>query len=380
MATAARPAARKPAAAKPVAATGKGAGRGGFFRRGKVPAKVLADFTSQLATVVNAGLPLVRCLRILEAQQKPGPFQLVVEAVADDVEGGATLSESLAKYPQVFDRLYINMVRAGEAGGVLGTILERLATFAQKTETIKRQIRSAMIYPIMVLSFAGLVTAFVLAFVVPKFKSIFESFGAEMPTPTLVLMTLSDFILDWWYLLGLVPVVVVALWRVALRNDSFAYTVDRWKLKMPLVGRLQSKTIVARFARTLGTLLASGVPILESLAIVRASIPNLVLEEAVGDVHDAIREGETMAEPLADSGVFDDLVVNMIDVGEETGQLDSMLLRVADNYEDEVDTEVAGVLKAIEPLIIFVMAIVVGGIVVSLFLPVVKIMDTFQGA
>ena len=205
MATAARPAARKPAAAKPVAATGKGAGRGGFFRRGKVPAKVLADFTSQLATVVNAGLPLVRCLRILEAQQKPGPFQLVVEAVADDVEGGATLSESLAKYPQVFDRLYINMVRAGEAGGVLGTILERLATFAQKTETIKRQIRSAMIYPIMVLSFAGLVTAFVLAFVVPKFKSIFESFGAEMPTPTLVLMTLSDFILDWWYLLGLVP-------------------------------------------------------------------------------------------------------------------------------------------------------------------------------
>ena len=380
MATAARPAARKPAAARPAQGSGAGAGKGGFLRRGRVPPKVLADFTSQLATVVNAGLPLVRCLRILEAQQKPGPFQLVVEAVADDVEGGATLSESLAKYPQVFDRLYVNMVRAGEAGGVLGTILERLATFSQKTETIKRQIKSAMIYPVMVLSFAGLVTAFVLAFVVPKFKSIFESFGAEMPTPTLVLMTISDFTIAWWYLLLLVPVVLVILWRVALRNESFAYTVDRWKLKMPLVGRLQSKTIVARFARTLGTLLSSGVPILESLAIVRASIPNLVLEEAVGDVHDAIREGETMAEPLADSGVFDDLVVNMIDVGEETGQLDAMLMRVADNYEAEVDTEVAGVLKAIEPLIIFVMAIVVGGIVVSLFLPVVRIMDTFQGA
>jgi type IV pilus assembly protein PilC len=377
----ARPAARaapaRPAAAKPGAEGG--AGRRGFLRRRGVSTKVLAQFTSQLSTLVNAGLPLVRCLRILEGQLAAGPFQDVVRAVAEDVEGGSTLSEALAKYPQVFDRLYVNMVRAGEAGGVLGVILERLAEFARKSESIRSQIRSALTYPVLVLCFAGGILLFVMMFVVPKFEAIFANFDAEMPAPTQALISLSGALLTYWYVFLAVPVALLLCWRLALRNESFAYRVDALRLRVPVAGDLQRKTIVARFARTLGTLLQSGVPILESLAIVKAAIPNRVLESAVAEVHDSIREGETIAEPLGESGVFDDLVVNMIDVGEETGQLDSMLLRVADNFEAEVDTSVSTLFKVIEPAILLVMAVLVGFIVVSLFLPIVKIMDSIQG-
>jgi type IV pilus assembly protein PilC len=328
---------------------------------------------------VNAGLPLVRCLRILESQLAAGPFQEIVRAVAEDVEGGATLSEALAKYPQVFDRLYVNMVRAGEAGGVLGVILERLAEFARKSETIRSQIRSALTYPVLVLCFAGGILLFVMMFVVPKFESIFANFDAEMPAPTQILITLSSALLTYWYVFMAVPVALFLGWRLALRNEAFAYRVDALRLRVPVAGDLMRKTIVARFARTLGTLLQSGVPILESLAIVKAAIPNRVLESAVSEVHDSIREGETIAEPLGASGVFDDLVVNMIDVGEETGQLDAMLLRVADNFEADVDTSVSTLFKVIEPAILLVMAVLVGFIVVSLFLPIVKIMDSIQG-
>jgi type IV pilus assembly protein PilC len=374
---AARPAAARPAAARP--AVEGGPPRRGLFRRGGVSTKVLAQFTAQLSTLVNAGLPLVRCLRILEGQLAAGPFQEVVRAVAEDVEGGATLSEALAKYPQVFDRLYVNMVRAGEAGGVLGLILQRLAEFARKSETIRSQIRSALTYPVLVLCFAGGILLFVMMFVVPKFEAIFANFDAEMPAPTQVLISLSSALLTYWYVFLAVPVLLYLLWRLALRSESFAYRVDAVRLRVPVAGDLMRKTIVARFARTLGTLLQSGVPILESLAIVKAAIPNRVLEGAVGEVHDSIREGETIAEPLGESGVFDDLVVNMIDVGEETGQLDAMLLRVADNFEADVDTSVSTLFKVLEPAILLVMAMLVGFIVVSLFLPIVKIMDSIQG-
>ncbi|MHC5210238.1 MAG: type II secretion system F family protein [Planctomycetota bacterium] len=378
---AARPAARataaRPSAAKPGA--GGGGGRGGLLRRRGVSTKVLAQFTSQLSTLVNAGLPLVRCLKILEGQLAAGPFQEIVRAVSEDVEGGSTLSEALAKYPQVFDRLYVNMVRAGEAGGVLGVILERLAEFARKSESIRSQIRSALTYPVLVLFFAGGILLFVMMFVVPKFEAIFANFDAEMPAPTQALISLSGALLTYWYIFLAVPVLLFLLWQLAMRNESFALRVDGLRLRVPVAGDLQRKTIVARFARTLGTLLQSGVPILESLAIVKAAIPNRVLENAVAEVHDSIREGETIAEPLGESGVFDDLVVNMIDVGEETGQLDAMLLRVADNFEADVDTSVTTLFKVIEPAILLVMAVLVGFIVVSLFLPIVKIMDSIQG-
>ncbi len=348
--------------------------------RGRVPRKLLTQFTAQLSTVVNAGLPLVRCLRILENQQKPGPFERVVTAVADDVESGAPLSEALAKYPQCFDRLYVNMVRAGEAGGVLGTILDRLATFAQKSQAVRGKVLSALLYPAVVLLVAVAAVGVVLIFVVPQFETIFESFGADLPGATRALMATSNWLTMWWWAVLAGLVLLVVCWRVALRNESFAYRIDALQLRLPIFGTLRSKTMIATFSRTMGTLLASGVPILEALHIVGASTRNLVLEGAIDDVHDAIREGESMADPLADSGVFDDVVVNMIDVGEETGQLDVMLLKLADIYEDEVDTAVAGALKALEPALIVFMAVFVGLIVTALFLPIVNIMSVLEGA
>ncbi len=388
---AARPAVARPAAPRPVAgkavrpvaaAPDAAGGQAGLLKRlfssGKVSSKALMQFTIQLSTLVNAGLPLVRCLRVLEGQLEPGPLKNVLLAVGDDVEGGSTLSEALAKYPQVFDRLYVNMVRAGEAGGMLGTILERLAEFSRKSENIKSQVKSALSYPVFVLLAAGSVLGFVMIVVVPKFESIFQSFGRELPAPTQFLMGVSRSLAGYWYLWIAAPVLLVLAFRTALRNDGFARRIDAIKLRLPVAGDLIRKTIVARFARTLGTLLQSGVPILEALTIVKAAIPNRVLEDAVGSVHDSIREGETIAQPLGESGVFDDMVVNMIDVGEETGQLDAMLLRIADTFENEVDTAVSTLFKVIEPALLLIMAVLVGFIVVSLFLPIIGIMDSLQ--
>ncbi|MFT7465061.1 MAG: type IV pilus assembly protein PilC, partial [Pseudohongiellaceae bacterium] len=346
----------------------------------RVPSKELAQFTGRLETLVNAGLPLVRCLRILENQQKPGPLKDVVEAVADDVEGGAPLSEALAKYPQVFDRLYVNMVRAGEAGGVLGTILGRLAGFAKKSEAMKGQITSAMTYPTLVIVFAGAILMITMMVVVPKFETMFESYGTEMPALTAALLTLSRFMVEWWYALLALPVLILVCFRLLLRGESFARKVDHAKLGFPFFGMLAKKTIVARFTRTMGTLLSSGVPILEALSIVQASLTNRVVAEAIGDVHDAIRQGETMADPLAASGLFDDMVVNMIDVGEETGQLNTMLTRIADDYEQELDVAVTVVFKALEPVMLLFVALVVGTIAFALFSPMVRLMESFTSS
>ncbi len=375
----ARPAAARPAGAragKPTALLPAPAG-GGLFARRRVSEKALTDFSQQLATLVNAGLPLVRCLRVLEGQLKGGPFREVLGAVADDVESGSTLSDALAKYPRVFDRLYVNMVRAGEAGGVLGTILQRLADFARRRERITAQLRSALVYPVVVLSFAAIIIMVVMLFVVPKFEEILANFDVEMPLPTQIVIGLSRALGRFWYVALALPVLALAGFRLALRSESFARRMDALMLRLPKLGDVVRKTIVARFSRTLGTLLQSGVPILEALAIVRGSIANRVLAQAVGHVHDSIREGESVAGPLGESGVFDDVVVNMIDVGEETGQLDAMLLRIADNFEFEVDISVANFFKFLEPLLLVVMALLVGGIVVSLFLPIVRIMESF---
>jgi len=346
----------------------------------RVPSKELAQFTGRLETLVNAGLPLVRCLRILENQQKPGPLKDVVEAVADDVEGGAPLSEACAKYPQVFDRLYVNMIRAGEAGGVLGTILGRLAGFAKKKEAMKGQVTSAMTYPTLVVLFAGAILMLTMMVIVPKFEAMFESYGTEMPALTAGLLSLSRFLVEWWYAVLALPLLLVVLFRILLRGEAFAMSVDRLKLAVPFFGLLAKKSLVARFTRTMGTLLISGVPILEALSIVKASLTNRVVEEAIGNVHDAIREGETMAAPLAQSGLFDDMVVNMIDVGEETGQLDDMLTRIADDYEVELDVAVTVVFKALEPIMLLFVALVVGTIAFALFSPMLRLMESFTGS
>jgi type IV pilus assembly protein PilC len=300
----------------------------------------------------------------------------VVGAIADDVEGGASLSEAFAKHEAVFDRLYVNMVRAGEKGGILDTILLRLADFAEKTQRIKSKIKEALAYPVIVLFFAFAVLAFVMIFIVPKFEDIFKQFNQDLPPVTQLLISLSRGMLTYWYIFLGVPILLFVIYRMALRAPKFRYASDKFKLHTPIVGDLIQKTIIARFSRTLGTLLQSGVPILEALEIVESSIPNAVLAGALADVRASVREGETMAAPLLESRVFDDMVVNMIDVGEATGSVDKMLLKIADTYEDEVDTRVGTLFKLIEPVLLLALAGIVGFIVVALFLPILKVMDT----
>ncbi len=344
---------------------------------GRVAAKRLMQFTTQLAILQGAGITIVRSLRVCEGQLRPGPLKTVVGAVADDVEGGAALSEALAKHPAVFDRLYVNMVRAGEKGGILDGILARLADFAEKSERIKAKIKEALTYPVVVLLFAFGVVAFIMIVIVPKFEEIFRTFGEDLPAVTKLLIQVSRGFARHWYLVIGLPVLLYTGYRLLLRLPRFLYAVDRLKLRAPIAGGLIEKTIVARFSRTLGTLLGAGVPILEALDIVQASIPNAVLAGAVGDVRASVREGETMAAPLLESRIFDDLVVNMIDVGEATGSLDKMLLKIADTYEAEVDTRVGALFKLMEPILLLVLAGVVGFIVVALFLPILKVMDQF---
>lgn len=349
-----------------------------IFRR-RVTAKLLMQFTVQLSTLQGAGLPLVRCLKILEGQMRPGPFKDVLLAVAEDVEGGSALSEAFAKHPEVFDRLYVNMVRAGEAGGILDQILTRLAQFSEKTESIKSKIKEALTYPTMVMLFAGGILTFIMLIVVPKFEEIFDNFDVELPLPTRFLIGFSENLVGYWYLFLGVPVLFYMGYKWLLRTEAFRFTRDKVLLRIPVLGDAVKKTIIARFSRTLGTLLQSGVPILEGLAIVKGAIANAVLEKAVGDVHDSIREGESIAVPLGESGLFDDLVVNMIDVGEATGSLDGMLLRIADTYDNEVDIKISTLFKAIEPTIIIFLAVVVGFIVMALFLPILKMLSTLGG-
>ncbi|MBU0754807.1 MAG: type II secretion system F family protein [Planctomycetes bacterium] len=358
---------------------GRASSRRSWLFSKRVSPKALSQFTLQLATLQNAGLPLVRCLKILEGQMRPGLFKEVLLAVTDDVEGGSSLSEAFGKHPGVFDRLYINMVRAGEAGGILDEILTRLAQFSEKTEKIKSKIKEALTYPTLVLLFMVGILTFIMLVVVPRFEEIFENFGKTLPVPTRLLIGVSDSIVHYSYLYLGFPLLAYLIYRWSLRNDAFRFYRDRWLLRIPLLGDTLKKTMIARFARTLGTLLQSGVPILEGLSIVKGAIANTVLERAVRDVHDSIREGERIAVPLGESGLFDDLVVNMIDVGEATGSLDNMLLKVADAYENEVDFKVSTLFKVIEPALIIALAVVVGFIVMALFLPILKIMPNTYG-
>ena len=357
---------------------------------GGVAVKQLTQFTRQLSTLMDAGLPILRSLRILEQQQKPGPLRVALRNVAEDVEGGMTLSEAMAAHPKVFDRLYCNMISAGEAGGVLDVILQRLAEFMEKAQRLKRKVIGAMIYPVAVIGFAFVIVAGIMYFVVPKFKVIFEDFDTDLPAPTVLLMDMSDWmvgvkkgpdgeevpmVLPGWAYVLFSPVVFFALWKIIRKFDGGRYALDVVKLKIPILGMILSKTAVARFTRTLGTLIAAGVPILEALNITKDTSGNEVFVRALARVHDSIREGESFAEPLRASKVVDGLVVNMVDVGEETGDLDKMLMKVADNYDDEVETLVASLVSMLEPVMVIVLGVIVGFIVISLFLPMVSIVN-----
>jgi len=356
----------------------KPAGASGFKR--PVPRKQLTQFTRQLATLQDAGLPILRSLHVLEQQQKPGLLRKVVKEVAEDVEGGATLSEAMAKHPKAFERLYVKMIAAGEAGGVLEIILERLAEFMEKAQKLRRKVIGAMIYPTAVISFASLILLFIMVVVVPKFEAIFADFNTTLPAPTRILIGTSKWFAfgtpPGWVIILLSPLVVFLAIKLAKQSQMGLYVNDLVKLKIPIMGKILHKTAVARFARTLGTLINAGVPILEAINITKDTTGNEVFSRALGQVHDSIREGETFAEPLRASRVVDSLVINMVDVGEETGDLDKMLLKIADNYDDEVETMVNSLMSLLEPVLVIFLGVTVGFIVVSLFLPLVALINS----
>ena len=345
------------------------------FTIGGVSTKMLCIFTRQFSTLQDAGLPLLRSLKILEHQMKPSVLKNSLIDVVDDVESGSSLSEALGKHPKCFDRLYVNMVRAGEAGGALEIILQRLADFKEKAQSLKRKIIGAMVYPTVVVMVAVGILTFIMVSIIPKFKKIFEEFGMTLPWATQTLVDVSNWFADYWWCLPIFPMGVYFLIKLIRLNKSGNYALDRAVLWIPVVGMLAKKAIVARTMRTLGTLVASGVPILEALAIVRETSNNAVFERMFQRVYESIREGDTIAEPLRESKLVDDMVTNMVEVGEETGDLDTMLYKIADFYDEEVDTLVKSLISLLEPIMIVVLGFVIGAIVISLFLPLIKLLE-----
>jgi len=357
------------------------------FSFGKVKQKQLTLFTRQLSTLQDAGLPLLRSLQILEGQLKPGKLKNVLTEVCEDVEGGTSLSESMAKHPAAFNRLYTKMVAAGEVGGVLDIILQRLAEFMEKAQRLKRKIKGALVYPAVVVFVAVSIVTFIMWYIIPKFKEIFRDFGVALPIMTRYLIAFSSWVAGsnvgqsvpgGVWLLGL-PFFLWVFFKVIRKATLGRAITDHMVLWTPVFGNLIRKTTTARFTRTLGTLISAGVPILEAVLITRDTSGNYVFEKALNKVHDSIREGEPFAEPLRESKVCDAIVVNMIDVGEETGDLDAMLLKIADNYDEEVDVAVAALVSLIEPILVVFLGVVVGAIVISMFLPLVNMIESLQG-
>jgi len=388
---AASPAAKSRKAPKAPAPAGKKKGLGSDikinirmpkFLQGKIKTKVLTQFTRQLATLVNAGLPLMRGIDVLKRQMKDPQMQDALNGISENIAAGGTFSEALTAYPKIFDKLYVNMVKAGEAGGVLEVVLARLAEFAEKSEKIKNKVKGAMIYPCVVLVAAIGITWFLLVMVIPKFKQVFNDMlnGASLPAITEAVIQASEFMQHNGLLIGAVVVSLIVVVKLIGKTEKGAYLFDAIKLKMPVTGTLAQRSAVSKFTRTLGTLLSSGVPILQSLLITRDTTGNRVLTNAIQSVHDAVKEGESMTQPLAQCKVFPPMVVSMVEVGEETGALADMLTRIANTYDDEVDNAVAGMTAAIEPALIIVLAVVVGTIVIAMFLPMIRIISSVSGA
>lgn len=352
-----------------------------IFQKKTVSSKTLMIFTRQLATLIDAGLPLLRGLTVLAKQEKDVVLKNTINQLADAVQGGSTFSESMGQHPRIFNKLYVNMVKAGELGGVLELVLQRLAEFQEKAQKIKNKVVSAMAYPVIVLVIAIAIMLFLLAFIVPKFEQIFKDMLGNKPLPGLTQMVInaSNVIKSNWYFLVGGVVVIVIVYKMIARTPKGRAALDRILLKAPLFGDLQRKSSISRFTRTLGTLVTSGVPILQALNITRDTAGNAVVAEAVTKVHDAVKEGESIVQPLEASGVFPPMVISMVDVGEETGQLPEMLLKIAEVYDDEVDNAVEGLTSLLEPIMIVLLALIVGTIVIALFMPLISIIQGMQG-
>jgi type IV pilus assembly protein PilC len=344
-----------------------------------VKIKEMAVFTRQFATMINAGLPLVQCLNILSEQSENPAFKAIIAAVMNDVESGSTLAEALRKHPKVFDKLFTNMVQAGEAGGVLDDILLRLASYIEKAEALRRKVKSAMTYPVVVACVAIGATTFMLLFIIPTFAKIFTEFGGDLPLPTKIVMMASSFLRGAWYILDGIVIDMVVLYRRYIATENGRRTVDKTMLSVPIFGDVLRKGAIARFTRTLGTLISSGVPILDGLEITAQTAGNKIIEEAIMATRGSIREGETIASPLRQSKVFPPMVVQMIGIGEETGALDEMLNKIAAFYDDEVNTAVDTLTSVIEPIMIVVMGLLVGGMVVAMYMPMFKLVSVVAG-
>jgi type IV pilus assembly protein PilC len=345
------------------------------FVIGGVRTKHLVLFTRQFSILQDAGLPVLRSLRILENQMKPSALKNALIDVVEDVESGSTLSEAMGKHPRAFDRLYVNMVRAGEAGGALEVIMQRLAEFKEKSQTLKRKIIGAMVYPTVVITAAVGILIFIMVAIIPKFEKIFREFGLKLPALTQFLIDVSMWCSKYWWCIPLFPLGIWLLFKLIRLNRAGNYALDRMVLWIPIIGKIVEKTIVARTMRTLGTLVASGVPILESLSIVRETANNAVFERMYQRVYESIREGDTIADPLRESRLVDDMVTNMVEVGEETGELDTMLYKIADFYDEEVDTAVKSLISLLEPIMIIILGGIIGTIVVALFLPMLGLLE-----
>ncbi len=369
--------------AKSAASTARGKGKKKTFvikipgLGGKVKPKILCAFTRQLATLVDAGLPLLRGLRVLEKQERNAVLRNVIGDLAVSIEGGSTFSEALAQHPKIFNRLFVNMVKAGELGGVLEIVLNRLSEFMEKAQKIKGKVVAAMFYPAAVMFVAVTILIILMVVVVPKFKAIFQDMleGKPLPAFTTLILSISEVIAGHFLETLGVLIVTFILFKLFIRTKFGRKIFDRLQLHMPVLGPVISKVAIARFTRTLGTLISSGVPILQALTIVKETAGNVIVGEAVSSVHESVKEGETITAPLEASRVFPPMVISMVDVGEQTGALPEMLMKIADNYEDEVDNAVSAMTSLLEPIMIVFLAVIVGSIVIALFLPLIMLID-----
>ena len=344
---------------------------------GKVPAKALAIFTRQFSVMIDAGLPLVQCLEILGAQQDHKGFQRIIEAVRDDVEKGSTLQAALAKHPKAFNDLYVNMVGAGESGGILDIILQRLSTYIEKAVKLTAKVKGAMTYPVAVITIAITVVVVIMVKVIPVFSAMYDGMGAKLPFPTLVCMALSNGLINYSWLIIISIVLVVVGLRQYYRTPQGHLQIDAVFLKLPILGDVLRKVAVARFCRTLGTLISSGVPILEGMDITARTAGNMVVQNAILKSKDAVEQGRNISGPLAETKVFPPMVVQMVGVGEATGALDAMLAKVADFYEDEVDNAVANLTSLMEPVMIAMLGGIIGFIVVAMYMPIFNLANVF---
>lgn len=350
-----------------------------FGGASKIDEKDLVVFTRQFSTMIDSGLPLVQCLEILASQQESKAFQEILYKVKDSVESGSTFAEALGKHPRAFDQLFVNLVAAGEIGGILDTILTRLAAYIEKSMKLKKQIKGAMVYPITIMSIAVVVVGVILVFVIPTFAKMFIEFGGELPAPTKFVIALSNFLVKYIFVIIGGFYAIVWLIKKYYSTPVGQKNIDQMALKAPIVGPLIRKVSVAKFTRTLGTMISSGVPIMDGLEIVAKTAGNKIVEEAIYAVRQAISEGKTMAEPLAACGVFPPMVVSMISVGEATGAMDTMLNKIADFYDDEVDDAVGAMTAMMEPLLMVFLGTTVGGLVVAMYLPIFKLAGAVGG-